>query len=211
MAMNTVMKLALLAIACVASPVLPISRAQSPGECGDPFSNAYGPFDYRMATPEQRNLVETYHFTPAVEALRSGSTGAIGTDLDYTLRAFPNHPRALMAMVRLGHHEKGVKPKGTNFTVDCYLERAIEFRPDDVNVRQVRGIYLSMKGNHALAISDFEAVVAEQPANANAHYNLGLAYFETKDYKRARAEAKIASELNFPLNGLTRKLQSVGK
>jgi tetratricopeptide (TPR) repeat protein len=187
------------------------ASAQQGGDCGNPFVNAYGPFDYRMATPEQRNLVESYHFTPAVEALRSGATGAIGSDLDYTLRAFPNHPRALMAMIRLSQHEKAAKPKGANFSVDCYLERALQFRPDDVNVRLVRGIYMSMKGNHLQAISEFEAVIEQQPANGNAHYNLGLAYFETKDYGRARAEAKKARELNFPLDGLQRKLQSVGK
>jgi tetratricopeptide (TPR) repeat protein len=209
--MDTTSKLAVLFVASLVAVHAPAPLAQSTGECGNPLVNAFGPFDYRTSTQEQRTLVEAYHFTPSVEALRAGSTGAIGSDIDYTLRAFPNHPRALMAMIRLGQHEKAAKPRGAGYTVECYVERALQFRPDDVNVRQIRGIYLSMQGDHLRAIGDFEAVVQEQPDNANAHYNLGLAYFETKNYGKARAEAKRALELKFPLDGLKRKLQAAGK
>lgn len=185
--------------------------AQGSDDCGNPFVNAYGPFDYRTATPDQRTTVESYHFTPSVESLRSGNTGAIGSDIDYTLRAFPNHPRALMAMIRLSEHQKKSKPTGARYTVDCYIDRAITFRPDDVTMREVRGIYFSMVGKHAQAVEDFKVVVAQNPNNGNAHYNLGLAYFELKQYDRARAEAKTARDLKFPLDGLTRKLKAAGE
>lgn len=198
-------------LALVLSLATSAALAQGAADCGNPFVNAYGPFDYRTATPEQRNLVESYHFTPGVESLRAGATGSIASDIDYTLRAFPNHPRALMAMVRLSQHQKNAKPKGANFSVDCYIDRALAFRPDDVTVREVRGIYLSMIGMHAQAIKDFEAVVAEKPDNGNAHYNLGLAYFELKNFDRARVEAKTARELKFPLDGLQRKLKAAGE
>ncbi len=202
---------ALAALAALAAlPAAPV-LAQGYGECENPFVNAYGPFDYRTATPDQKNIVETNHFTPAVEALRAGKTAAVGSDIDYTLRAFPNHPRALMAMVRLGQQEKTDQPRGARYTVQCYLARGMEFRPDDMNVVQVRGIWLSMQNRYADAIRDFEKVIEEQPNNANAHYNLGLAYFATKDYDRARAEAKTAFDLKFPLEGLKHKLQAVGK
>jgi len=181
------------------------------GECENPFINAYGPFDYRTATPEQKNIVEINHFTAPVESLRAGKTGAIGADIDYTLRAFPNHPRALMAMVRLGQQEKTDQPRGARYTVRCYIERGMVFQPDDMNVVQVRGIWLSMQDRYPEAIRDFEKVIENQPTNANAHYNLGLAYFATKDYERARAEAKAAFDLKFPLEGLKHKLQAVGK
>src|SRR5207248_1557456 len=116
-------------------------------------------------------IVEDHHFTPEVELLRSGVSSAIGGDIDYTLRAIPNHPRALMAMVRLGQRDKTSRPKGAHFTVECYIDRAIRYQPDDMNVREIRGIYRSMVGDHAAAVTDFEAVVQQQPANGNAHYN----------------------------------------
>jgi Tfp pilus assembly protein PilF len=205
---NPLASLAVVAVClCGASP----SGAQAVGECGNPFVNSFGPFDYRVATSDQRSVVETHHFTPAVEMLKSGSTGAMGSDIDYTLRAFPNHPRALMAMIRLGQRDKVNKPQGAGYTVDCYIERALQFQPDDVNLRQIRGIYLSMQGKYPQAIGDFTAVIEAQPENGNAHYNLGLAYFETKNYDRALAEAKSAQALKFPLDGLTKKLRAIGK
>src|SRR6266513_2811729 len=79
-------------------------------DCGDPFQNAYGPFDYRTATQAQKVLVESNHFTRPVETLQSGLTGTPGHDIGYTLRAFPNHPRALLAMVRLAQRDKTKKP-----------------------------------------------------------------------------------------------------
>ena len=69
------------------------------GGCGA-LQNAFGPFDYRTERGYNLDVVESYHFTPPVEALIRGSSGTIGGDLDYTLRAFPNHDRALNATIR---------------------------------------------------------------------------------------------------------------
>src|SRR5882672_10328606 len=64
--------------------------------CGA-LPNAYGPFDYRIEH-DKLAIVEAYHFTSQVELLIRGQSGALGADLDYTLRAAPNHHRALVAM-----------------------------------------------------------------------------------------------------------------
>jgi len=182
------------------------------GACGDPFvGRGYGPFDYRTATPDQKNIVETYHFTPEIESLQSGISGTLGGELDYTLEAFPNHPRALMALIRLGQRDKTAKPKGSRYTVECFVERAVAFRPDDPNVLQIRGIFYSMNRRYDRAIADFTAVLEQQPDNANARYNLGLAYFETGNYAAANAEARLAQKLGFPLTGLKNKLKVKGK
>src|SRR5437867_1540176 len=83
-------------VACLAAEGV---ASQPLGDCGNPFQNAYGPFDYRTATGDQKTIVEAHHFTSEVESLHAGITGSIGAEIDYTLRAFPNHPRALMAMI----------------------------------------------------------------------------------------------------------------
>jgi Tetratricopeptide repeat len=190
------------------------ASAQIIGDCGDPFQsgpNSYGPFDYRTATPDQRGLVERYHFTPNIEALQSGNTSAVGGEIDYTLRVFPNSPRALMAMVRLGQKEKTTKPNQAKFTIECYLERATQFRPDDPNVWLVRGIYYALQHKNDVAIDAFNAALQRAPDNANVHYNLGLAYFDTKQYDKAVEEAKLAKSLGFPLGGLKNKLSAAGQ
>jgi tetratricopeptide (TPR) repeat protein len=46
---------------------------------------------------------------------------------------------------------------------------------------------------------------------ANMHYNIGLAYFELRDYDKALAHAKKAYEQGFTLPGLRDKLTQAGK
>ena len=50
-------------------------------DCGDPFQNAYGPFDYRTVTPFQKQLVEGTHFPRQVEILQQGNTSTLGGDI----------------------------------------------------------------------------------------------------------------------------------
>ena len=99
--------------------------AQTP-PCGA-LTNSYGPFDYRTSKAELK-IVEDYHFTPDVETLRHGNTATVGGDIDYTLRASPNHHRALMSMVNLAVRTKSDKPLGPRLTVDCYFDRAMRQR-----------------------------------------------------------------------------------
>src|SRR5678816_4417104 len=74
-----------------------VSAQTGPSACG-PLANAYGPFDYRTdRTGTTLSIVEDNHFTPAVEQLISGITSSVGGEIDYTLRAFPNHHRALLS------------------------------------------------------------------------------------------------------------------
>ena len=178
--------------------------------CGDPFHNPFGPFDYRTATKGQRDIVETYHFTQSVETLRHGqSTSKIGADIAYTLRAFPNHPRALLAMADLARREKAPKPKGAEYPVNCWFERAIQFRPDDGMVRLVYGISLARDGKSKEALEQLQRADELIPNDSNVHYNLGLVYFDLKDYGNSLKHAKIAYGLGFPLGGLRSKLKSV--
>ncbi len=180
--------------------------------CNLELRNAFGPFDYRTATEEQRQIVELNHFTGAVENLLRGITGPIGGDLDYTLRVFPNHPRALMSMAKLARREGKARPVGSHYTASCWFERALAFRPQDPQVRLVYGIDLLRDGKTSEAIE--QMLLAEKymdTADANVAYNLGLAYFEAKDYEQALKRAHQAYELGFPLPGLREKLQRAGQ
>src|SRR6185295_18236483 len=84
----------------------------------------YGPYDYRHATIEQKHLVEGAHFSRENELLiRGTSQDRPGPDIDYTLRAFPNHPRALKSVMDLALREKTAKPFGVRYSTECWFNR----------------------------------------------------------------------------------------
>jgi tetratricopeptide (TPR) repeat protein len=187
------------------------SAAVGAQECGS-LENAYGPFDYRRAGRDQLKLVESHHFNSTVESLKGGQTGTRpGGDLDYTLRAFPNHHRALAAMSRLSFIEKKEKPQGSSYTVGCWFARAAAFSPDDGTVRMLHGMYLFKRGKTQDALALLQQAEALQLEDANLFYTLGLVHFESKDYDKSFTYAKRAYAAGFPLPGLRQKLQQVGQ
>ena len=180
------------------------------GACGS-LDNPFGPFDYRRISGTDLQLIETHHFTAAVESLEHGHEGPIGGDLSYTLRAIPNHPRALLAMSRLALREHGAQPYGAGYSVECWFDRAIAFAPDDPMVRVLYANYLVAAGKPDRALMQLGFVHGAGPDDANLQYNLGLAYFRLKEYARAVEHARRAYALGFPLPGLRELLVSVGK
>ncbi len=170
----------------------------------------FGPFDYRVAPAEPKALVEGAHFTSEVRALVRGNAGTIGADIDYTLRAFPNHPEALLSMMNLSFKEKTKKPVGTRWPVECYFDRGERWRGDDSNVKLLFGIYLLRLGRNSEALVKLDAAEKLASEDPNLFYNLGLAFFDLKQYDRALTYAHRAYALNFPLPGLRDKLRRAG-
>jgi tetratricopeptide (TPR) repeat protein len=179
--------------------------------CGSLSNDDFGPYDYRTAEPKLLRQVEGYHFTTKVETLRGGESTYIGGDLDYTLRAFPNHTRALLAMVRLAEKEKRDQPQGSRYSVDCWFDRAVRYAPDDGQVRMVHAFHLARKGQSQQAVKELEQARALIGEDANVHYNLGLAYFDLKDFDKSLYHAQHAYRLGFALPGLKNKLAQAGR
>jgi tetratricopeptide (TPR) repeat protein len=198
-------------VTCLALVASPFVASASEQDCG-PLRNHFGPFDYRSASPQDRALVEGAHFTPQVESLKGGkNTITAGGDINYTLMVFPNHHRALMATIKLSEKEKTDKPRGMGYTVACWFDRAERFRPDDGTVKMLHGIYLIRKGKAQAAADKLEQASELAGDNANITYNLGLAYFDLKQYDKSLASAHAAYALGFPLPGLRDKLKRAGK
>ena len=177
--------------------------------CGA-LENHYGPFDYRT-DKGKLTIVEQAHFTPSVESLTRGNTSTIGDDLAYTLRTFPNHHRALIAMMNLGFKLKTERAPGASHTVGCFFDRALRFRPDDPTVRMIYANYLSRHGKKDDAIKQLEIAQSLGASNANLDYNMGLAYFEVGDYEKSLGFAHRAYKGGFNLPGLKNKLVKAGK
>lgn len=182
-------------------------------DCGS-LKNGFGPYDYTNAEDVRNHLpiVERFHFSTEVEGLRAGQTSEQpGGDLDYTLRAFPNHHRALYAMVKYHLMFRDLRvPPGAQYSAECYLLRAIRFRAGDAKVHLISGIYLARIGRVEDAVQSYERAVELAPDSAEAHYNLALQFMEAGNDESALNHAKIAYELGYPLPGLKRRLKTDG-
>ncbi|MFZ4288420.1 tetratricopeptide repeat protein [Variovorax sp. HJSM1_2] len=177
--------------------------------CGN-LANHYGPFDYRV-DKDKLGIVEHAHFTPAVENLISGNTDSVGADINYTLHTFPNHHRALLSMAKLGEKQKTNQPKGANFTVECYFERAVRFQPSDTIARALYAQYLLKNGRKNESITQLD--IANQYAKENPFsiFNIGLLYFEAGAFDKALTQAQRAQELGFPRTELIDMLKQANK
>ncbi len=178
-------------------------------ECGT-LRNGYGPFDYRTSSPAQLSLVEDYHFTPRVERLNSGESGTIQDDISYLLKVFPNHHRGLLALAKLSIREKKVHLQGSPYSMSCWFERAMRFRPDDGEVHVVYGYYLSKTGDLRGAADEFREAIRLGVESGNVHYNLALVLLDLGDKPGAVEHAKQAYEAGFQLQGLKKRLKKMG-
>jgi tetratricopeptide (TPR) repeat protein len=179
--------------------------------CGSLKITGGGPFDYRNER-EELSKVEGAHFTDVVEALVRGTTNKTpGGDIGFTLAVFPNNHRALIAMMKLGEREKTLTPGGSRYSIECWFDRAIRFRPDDSVVRMIYSSYLDSKGRQSEAVSQLSTAATYAQDSALTHYNIGLHFFKLKNYDKALVQAHKAMSLGWPQNNLQAQLLKVGK
>lgn len=192
-----------------------------PEQCGK-LGNAFGPYEYKLERyvpvpgdrephAEKLTKVEINHFTPEVERLVRGKAGHIGEDLDYTLRAFPNHHRALLSMMRYGQRLGVSTVPSARYSVECYFRRAVAFSPKDPVVRMLFAHYFgSLKDNERGIV---QLKIAEQFIDGNGltAHNIGLLYVELGDLNAAVRLARQARSLGFIRKDLEDKLRAAGK
>lgn len=190
----------------------------------------FGPFDYtnkRNWTERRLFVVERDHFPPESENLTGRGAvvkstdpeKGLAADFDYTLKAFPNHHRALWSMVRLFLQNRNnytkeerifqEKKRQPPTRPECYLQRAMAFAPEDPVPAYIYAIYLHKAGRLNDSLARYEEVEKRMPRNAEVTYNIGLLYFDLKQYEKAELYAQRAKELGFPLSGLMKKLEVV--
>lgn len=191
--------------------VLSNNSYAQPSACGSLKISGGGPYDYRNER-EELSKVEGAHFTDVVEALIKGTTNILpGGDIAFTLAVYPNNHRALIAMMKLGEKENNLKPTGSRYTVDCWFDRAIRFRPDDSVVRMIYSGYLDMKGKRLEAVEQLDTATAYAKDSGITHYNIGLHYLKIDNYGKALIQAHKAMALGWPNTVLKEKLQILGK
>jgi tetratricopeptide (TPR) repeat protein len=156
----------------------------------------YGPFDYRhrRSLKNELNLVESAHFTPEIENLVKGTVaGSIEGNLNYTLRAWPNHPKALLSLIRLQLSiNKNLRKGPLETPPECYLQRAIHFSPEDASSYSLYGYYLKQIGHLEDAAKYYEKAAKLSPKDPKIAYSLSLLLTDLKRYEEAVKYAKVA-------------------
>lgn len=169
----------------------------------------YGPYDY-VTDRNRLEIVERFHFTPNVEALLRGQSDYIGGDISYTLDAFPNHHRALLALIKWNARLKTPQPPYLRLSIECYFDRALRFRPKDTVVRVLLAMFLAQNQRKDEAIQQLNAAVFHAGENPLSHYNIGLTYFDLGEFEAALRQAHLAQKLGFPGTVLIDRLKSAG-
>lgn len=207
---------------------LPAALAKNDGQ--------FGPFDYydTAKTPAHAYaVVERAHFGPKTELFRrQGNWCAYWADLDYTLRAFPNHPKALVAMAEFlktqrpcdkAVSKRPSRKKSAYGMLDdienrawrkkdaeYYFETAIEYQPIRTEPRILYGRYLIDAGKPKEAIGILKEAQRIDPKSVDIHYYLGLAQFKLGNIDEAKIHAETAYKLGQPPAELRRLLVAAG-
>ena len=203
------------------------ATARPPREYGQ-----FGPFDYYDTKNTPRNalpLVESGHFgSKTFELARLGDWCFYWGDLDYTLRAFPNHPRALVAMAEYLETRQACETKRSSSSspedlaaeiekglwrehnADFYFQKAIEFRPQYAATHVLYGKYLRKAGRRDDALEQFADAEKLEPQSADAQYYLGLIYLDKGDNAKAKQHAERAYRLGQQQTELKERLVKAG-
>lgn len=174
-----------------------------------------GVFDY--TNPEQRKnnlpVVEEYHFSKELQMLlpeKSDGKVDIG-GFHYTLRAFPNHHKALNAIMyyQLINGSNSKMPALT-LPVECYMQRAISFAPNDVVSYMLYATYLKKTKHFQQADDYYKKAIQIAPNEPSVNYSYGLFLIDLKKYPEALEQAKLVYKNNYPKQKLKQKLIASG-
>jgi tetratricopeptide (TPR) repeat protein len=168
-------------------------------------SAQFGPFDYYdlgNTPPSALGYVEVEHFGPVTEQRRhSGDYCWYYGDLDYTLRAFPNHPGALQAVAT---YLETRQPCDTNtvgrtrssrsspvdimsqieggdwrrVTAEGYFTRAISFRPNHMETHLLYARYLHRAKKYEEALKAMERAKSLAPDSETVNFELASLHFD---------------------------------
>ena len=193
-------RLAIAAIACIGSFVTGAALAQQ------------GNRDYYSATQTSEGAellknVEQFHIGPGLERMQGHNYSGARDDFEFILKFFPNHPRGLALISELCD----VRWKNALCDSSQWFERAIARNPNVGQTVVIEGVHLQRLNRVADAITSYKRALALDPTSRNAHYDIGLAYFDQKKFELANRHAQIAYMLGMPFPGLRDKLTKAGK
>ena len=187
-------------VACCLLAVTAMAWAQ-------PQNNDYYKARLTKSGADLLRKVEGYHLKQGMDKMRNGSYAYAYADFDFILRYFPNHPRGLALITELCD----VKWKDPRCSSEARVRNAIDINPDAAQTYVVYGVHLQRLKRIPEAIEAYKKGIALDPAEGNAHYNLGLIYLEQKQFEPANRHAQLAYALGMPYPALRDKLMQAGQ
>lgn len=149
--------------------------------------------------------VEEHHIGPGIQRMNGKPHMWIYAlqDFDFVLAYYPNHPQGLKLKAEVAM--KMGKPQ----LAEESFQKAIRLYPHTTGTYILYAIFLQQNGKLEAAEANYKKALDSEPASVNAHYNLGLLYFDKKQYELANAHAQQAYAMGHPLPGLRKKLESI--
>ena len=148
-----------------------------------------------------RNLDQN-HYRGAARQLEIRRYHAAIPDLEFMLKYIPNHPQALAGIAQVS---VGLKRPDL---ADQHFKNAIQLYPDHDETYVIYGVFLHKLGRMDAAIAQYKKALEINPNSVLGHYNLGLAFVDTKDYVEANLHAQRAYQGGMTLPGLRRQLEA---
>lgn len=179
-----------------------VQAQSSPGGVDYNVANDY----YAAIATGRHKVVEQYHLGPCESALVGRNYRKALSECDFILKIFPNHPTALLLVVRTCEQWKA-----PNCNAGEYIERGIAINPKAAPTYVIQGIYFHGAKQYAKAREAYDLALKIEDKSVNAHYNLGLTCLELKDYACANEHAQKAYALGATVPGLRDKLQKAGQ
>lgn len=184
-----------------------VLTALSPGAWAQQGNRDYYEPD---ATPTDRQLrsnVESLHLQPGIADMRISKWYGAKANFEFILNYYPNHPVALDLISVLCD----VRWVDVRCDSGIWFQKAIERNPTIAQTYVLYGIHLQRRKRLDQAIEVFDKALSMNPKLMNAHYNLGLAYIDKRQYELANRHAQISYSLGASLPGLRDKLKTAGK
>ncbi len=207
-----------------------VVSADALATCRDPkiFSVQGRAFwDYTSDDPKHRwHVRDNYYSHLLPKALSEFKTSKpnldkVRNELIWTLDRIPNNHQALLLWIKLAKFnpifssiDMRERMKGDfRFppTPQCYFERALVFTNGDPKIYMLYGIYLHTIQQYDAALVQYKEAEKKARNWAELQYNIGLLLFDMQRYEEAAERAIRAEKLGYPLRGLSKKLDTIGR
>lgn len=174
-----------------------------------------GSFTAGLEGENNITIVTKYHFNLDIMRLKKGQTGVhIAGDLDYTLRALPNHPMALDTISRFEILRKKsadfkARQKAMPYFADCYFQKALNiFGYNQPQTYMLWGLHKYRQKKYQEAIKYLTRAESFEFESADLAYYFGLTYFQLGKIDKAQQYSDIAYKMGYQLPGLKNMLEN---
>jgi tetratricopeptide (TPR) repeat protein len=180
---------------------------------GGAFAQGAGGHDYyapRTDSAEVTRLknVEGYHLVPGQTKTARREYYYAQQEFEFILHYYPNHPKALALLSELCQKSGD---KRCDAAADAWFDKAIKLNPEIGQTYLLYGMHLHRRRQLEEAVKAYRRAVELAPSSVSAHYNIGLAYVDLKQFDLANQHAQRSYQLGAYTPGLKNKLEKVGK